>query len=244
MLGELKEFRDLVDLRDEHRSGRGIPEPPTEEELTRCIQVLMSRQCLYPHQQHLARPYTIMATVEYQGFFQKYFAAMGLEFHFDTRSRMVALRFPGADRRRYDWQASRLKRDETLALLALKLAYEEGFRANLMGARGEVEITTNDLVDKLEMIARMPIEEARLNEILNLLKRKGILDLGERDPVERVRPLTILPGIEVAVPESYVQQVSDWVDQLPAVAAASVEPGDGGSAEDGEGDPGNEGAAS
>lgn len=241
MLGELKEFRDLVDLRDDHRRGRGIPEPPTEEELTRCIQVLMSRQCLYPHQHHLARSYAIMATVEYQGFFQKYFAAMGLEFHFDTRSRMVALRFPGVDRRRYDWQASRLKRDETLVLIALKLAYEEGFRANLMGARGEVEITTNDLVDKLEMIGRTAIEETRLNEILALLKRKGVLDLGERDPVERVRPLTILSGIEVAVPESYVQQVSDWVDQLPA--AASTEAVDGDSVEDGEGDPADEGAA-
>ncbi|WP_186002498.1 DUF4194 domain-containing protein [Mycobacterium sp. KBS0706] len=242
MLGELKELRDLVDLQDDHRPGRGMPEPPTEEEVTRCIQVLMSRQCIYPHQHHLARSYNIMATVEYQGFFRKYFSAMGLDFHFDTRSRMVALRFPAVERRRYDWQASRLKRDETLVLLALKLAYEEGFRANIMGARGDVEITTNDLVDKLEMLARVTIEETRLNEILGLLKRKGVLELGERDPVERVRPLTILSGIEVAVPESYVQQISDWVDQLPAAAPDSVEPGDGSEGGDDESDPVNPGA--
>ncbi|MGK9169917.1 DUF4194 domain-containing protein [Inquilinus limosus] len=243
MLGELKEFRDLVERRDDYRPGRGMPEPPTEEEVTRCIQILMSRQCIYPHQHHLARPYNIMATTEYQGFFQKYFAVMGLEFYFDTRSRMVALRFPGVERRRYDWQASRLKRDETLVLLALKLAYEEGFRANIMGARGEVEITTNDLVDKLEMIARVTLEETRLNDILGLLKRKGVLELGERDPVERVCPLTILSGIEVAVPESYVQQISDWVDQLPAAAPDHLEPGDGKEpTDDEESDPVNPGA--
>jgi hypothetical protein len=227
MLAELKEFRDLVDQQDSYRPGRGIPEPPKEEELTRCIQILMSRQCIYPHQHHLARSYQIMAATEYQGFFQKYFAAMGLEFYFDTRSRMVALRFPGADKRRYDWQASRLKKDETLVLLVLKLAYEEGFRTNTMGVRGDVEITSNDVVDKLEMIGRVTIEETRLNEILGLLKRKGVLDLGDRDPVERVRPVTILPGIEVGAPESYIQQVRDWAEQLPAAGPDHAESDEG-----------------
>lgn len=221
MPSELKDLQDLLNKADTYRPGRGIPEPPTEEEVTRCIQVLMSRQCIYPHQQSLVRTYNILACNEYQEFFRRYFSAMGLEFHFDTRSRMVALRFPGADKKRYDWQASRLKKDETLVLYVLKLAYEEGFRANTMGARGEVEITTDDLIDKLDVVASAQIEETRLYAILDLFKRKGVVTLGERDPVERVRPLTILPGIEVACPEASMQAVADWAAQKPQAGTTS-----------------------
>jgi|AGTN01.1.fsa_nt_gi hypothetical protein len=220
MPSELKDLQDLLNKADTYRPGRGIPEPPTEEEVTRCIQVLMSRQCIYPHQQSLARTYNILACHDYQEFFRRYFAVMGLEFHFDTRSRMVALRFPGADKKRYDWQAQKLKKDETLVLYVLKLAYEEGFRANAMGARGEVEITSDDLIDKLDVVAGVQIDETRLNAILDMLKRKGVVTVGERDPIDRVRPLTILPGIEVACPEAYMQAVADWAAGQPQAGAA------------------------
>ncbi len=61
--------------------------------------------------------------------------------------------------------------------------------------------------------------------------------------MERVRSLTILSGIEVAVPESYVQQISDWIDQLPATAPDLVEPGNGSEgADEEESDPVNPGA--
>ncbi|MDR3439732.1 DUF4194 domain-containing protein [Telmatospirillum sp.] len=222
---ELRDLQDLLDKADTYRPGRGIPEPPTEEEVTRCIQVLMSRQCIYPHQNHLARSYNIMACPDYQEFFRRYFSAMGLEFHFDPRSRMIALRVPGIDKKRYDWQASRLKKDETLVLYTIKLAYEEGFRANQMGTRGEVEITTNDLIDKLDVVANVQLEESRMMAILKLLERKGVVHIGELDPIERIRSLTILPGIEVACPEVYMQAVADWAEQQPQIGTApTVEP--------------------
>ncbi|MGE5504318.1 MAG: DUF4194 domain-containing protein [Actinomycetota bacterium] len=222
-MAELKDLQDLLDKADTYRPGRGTPEPPSEEEVTRCIQVLMARQCIYPHQNHLARSYAIMACPDYQEFFRRYFAAMGLEFHFDPRSRMIALRFPGSDRKRYDWQASRLKKDETLVLFTIKLAYEEGFHANRMGTRGEVEITTNDVLDKLDVVAGVQLEEGRMLAILKLLERKGVVQIGELDPVERVRALTILPGIEVACPETHMQAVADWAEQQPQAGAAATE---------------------
>ena len=221
MPSELKDLQDLLNKADNYRPGRGIPEPPDEDEVTRCIQVLMSRQCIYPHQGSLVRVHNILSCHEYQEFFRRYFAVMGLEFHFDTRSRMVALRFPGAEKKRYDWQAQKLKKDETLVLYVLKLAYEEGFRANAMGAGGEVEITTDDLIDKLDVVAGVQIEEGRLNTILEMLRRKGVIDPGQRDLVERVRPLTILPGIEVACPEVYMQTVADWAAAQPQTPVAA-----------------------
>jgi hypothetical protein len=211
----LKDLQDLLDKSDTYRPGRGIPEPPDEEEVARCIQVLMSRQCIYPHQTHLARSYNIMAHHEYQEFFRRYFNAMGLEFHFDPRSRMVALRVYGIEKKRYDWQATRLKKDETLILYALKLAYEEGFRDNRMGPAGDVEISSDELIDSLDTIGRLQIEEARLLQVLKLFERKGVLQIGELDPVERVRLLTLLPGIEVACPEVYMEAVALWAEQQP-----------------------------
>ena len=47
MAHELKDLAELLDKADGHRPGQGVPEPPTEEEVTRCIQVMLSRQCIY-----------------------------------------------------------------------------------------------------------------------------------------------------------------------------------------------------
>lgn len=215
MVHELRDLADLLDKAHDYRPGRGVPEPPTEEEVTRCIQVMLSRQCIYPFQQHLARVYAILRWYGYQEFFRRYFAAMGLELHHDTRSDMIALRFPGGAKRRYDWQASRLKKDETLVLFVLKLAFEEGFKAQAMTTKGAVEVTSDDLLDKLTVVAGVEIEETRLSAILELFKRKGVVSLGERDPVERVRPIVILPGIEIACPEAYVQMIGDWAEERP-----------------------------
>jgi hypothetical protein len=218
MTEELKEFRELVDLADSYRPGRGVPEPPDEETVTRCIQVMLARQCLYAGMHGLGPYYRVLSTPEYQGFFRKYFAAMGLEFHHDTRSGLVALRVAsGAPR--FDAQSQRLRKDETAVLLALRVAYEEAFNAKQFDDLGTVATTTDELYDKLAAIGGIEIPETRLLEILATLKRKGIVEIGERDPVERVRPLTILPGIEVAVPPAYIERVRMAAEAAPPAAA-------------------------
>lgn len=211
----LKEFDALVDMADTYRHGRGIPEPPDEEGITRCIQVMLARQCIYANMRSIAPSYRILATPEYQDFFRKYFSAMGLEFHHDPRSGLVALRVPGAAPR-YDQQSMRLKKDETAVLLALRVAYEEAFRNKQFNDLGTVEATTDDIYDKLTVIGGVEIESARLMDILFFLRKKGIVELGERDPVERVTPLTILPGIEVAVPSTYIECARMAAEAVPS----------------------------
>lgn len=206
---ELKEYRDLVDLREDYRPSQGGVQPPDEEEVTRCIQVMMHRQCIYSHARHYSRVFAILSSAQYQSFFRRYFAAMGYELHHDQRAGMVALK-ASSGTKRVDGQSAKLKKDETLVLLTLRLAYEEGFRNNDMGGRGEIEITTDDLLEKLDVVASTSVAESRLMEILTFFKRKGILEIGERDPVERVRPLTILPGVEIVVSEAYVGQILEW----------------------------------
>lgn len=222
MQHELKEVRDILDKRETWRPGPGVSQPPDEDELIRCVQTLMSRQCLYQREVRYARSFRIIASPAYQDFFRKYFAVMGLELVHDQRAGMIALKVP-AGAKRIDWQASRLKKDETLVLLALRLAYEEGFHDKRMGDDGEVDISTDDLLEKLEVVAGATMEETRLTEILSLLKKHGVLSLGERDPVDRVRPLTILPGIEIVVPQTYAEHIKDWAGEAADGAAASGE---------------------
>src|ERR1700737_3353312 len=95
MTEHLKEFRELEDVADTYRPGRGGPEPPDEDGITRCIQVMLARQCIYANQHGLGPSYRVLSTPQYQSFFRKYFAAMGLEFHHDSRSGLVALKVPG-----------------------------------------------------------------------------------------------------------------------------------------------------
>lgn len=207
MSKHLKEFDQLVGMKDTYRAGRGIPEPPSEVDITRCIQIMLARQCIYPTMHGISAYYNILKTVEYQDFFQKYFAAMGYELVHDTRNGMIALKVePGP---RYDHQASRLKKDETAVLLALRILYEEGFRERKFTASGAIETTTNDVYDRLNVIGGIQLEQTRFIKILEFLKKKGLVVFGDRDPVESVYPLDILPGIELAVPYSYIERVSE-----------------------------------
>lgn len=236
MIEQLKEFTDLVDMADTYRPGLGIPEPPDEEGITRCIQIMMARQCIYEGMYGLGPSYRIVSTPKYQGFFRKYFAAMGLEFIHDIRSGMVALKVLGGVPR-FDHQSGRLKKDETAVLVALRVAYEEGFRNKQFSGLGVVEISTDELYDKLSVIAGVEIEAARLADILGFLKRKGVVELGERDPVDRVTPLTILPGIEIIVPSTYIERVRMAAEAVPpAVPPGLADPaGEGASAQPPEG---------
>jgi hypothetical protein len=112
---------------------------------------------------------------------------------------------------RHDAQGERLRKDETLVLLALRLAYEEGLRDHRVSTDGTVECTTDDIADAIRSAARSePPDEARLIEILRLFARKGALRLGERDRAERVTPLMVMPGITVLSPDAWMDQVRAW----------------------------------
>lgn len=218
---ELKEFTELVDRGERWIEKSGQPKPPTPEEITRTIQVLMAHQVVYPHQNQLKRVYEVLT--HFRPFFEAWFAAMGAELFFDHRSRFFVLR-PIKQQTRHDALSARLPKDTSMVLVALKVAYEDGIKRNDQGERAEINISSDDLVEKLDVIAGSHPEEGRLNEILRFLKRKGIVEVGEVDRIERVRPIAILPAIDLLVPEEYLAQViqsctSDGTVEVDATAA-------------------------
>ncbi len=215
MIEQLKEFRELVERESSQRTSRGQQEEQSEEAITRCIQIMMLRQCIYPGMHAIGPSYRILSKPENQHFFRRYFGAMGLEFHHDTRSGMIALKVPNTGAR-YDYQSGRLCKDETAVLLALRITYEEAFKNKQYSDTGHVETSTNEIYDKLKVIGDIEIDWPRIGAILHFLKRKGVVEIGDKDPVENVTPLTILPGVEVVVPQSYVLRVIETMEAAKA----------------------------
>jgi len=201
----LEPFRAIVD-------GDEPPPPgaraPSEEELTRALQVLLKNQCVYSATPGIGRTYDLAR--HYAPFFQGYFACLGYAFEVSHRDQMVFLKVP-PDGVRHDAQSERLRKDETLVLLALRLAYEEGLRDHRVTTDGVVECTTDDLAESIRTATRNdPPEETRLLEILRLFSRKGALRLGERDKTEKLTPLMVLPGIAVLSPDAWMEHVRAW----------------------------------
>lgn len=201
----LEAFRAIVDGEEPPPPGA---RPPGEDELTRALQVLLKGQIVYSDTPGIGRSYEIAR--HYAPFFSEYFACLGLSFGVSHRDQMVFLGVPD-DAVRHDVQAERLRKDETLVLLALRLAYEEGLRDHRVSADGMVECTTDDVAEAIRSAARSePPDETRLTEILRHFARRGAVRLGERNRAERFTPLTVMPGIAILSADGWMDRLRAW----------------------------------
>lgn len=207
---EVAEFTQIVDGEwPHHVPGRR----PSEDELKRAVQALLTRQCIYASTPGLQRTYEIVRG--YSQFFKNFFGTMGYDLVVSSRDQMVALSVPVGESR-YDTVYERLRKDETMVLLALRLMWGEAIASQDIGDAGVAETTTGELVDRIKNVTQQdPPNEARLNEILRVFSRYGAVRVGERDRAEQVSPLSILPGISVLVPDGYVSELLLWAAQPP-----------------------------
>jgi hypothetical protein len=67
-----------------------------------------------------------------------------------------------------------------------------------------------------------PPDEARLLDILRMFQRQGAVRVGQRDRIEKVSPLTILPGVSVLVPDSYLEDLMLWAASPGGSVAAEA----------------------
>ena len=199
---ELEEVRELLD-------GRRGTAPVEKDDIEIAIQALLTHQIIYPDTSLLRRD-TYDLIRRHSLFFERYFNAMGVALSIDPPTGMVAL---VRGRNRYGWQFNRLKKDETLIMLALRLALDEGLRAGLMDEMGRVETNTDEIFDRIRSLAKVePPGESRLEEILRWLRKRGAVLLHDSDRIERVTPLTVLPGIRVLVDDEFAATVTRWID--------------------------------
>jgi hypothetical protein len=199
---ELDEVRELLEGRRGH--------PPVEKhEIEIAIQALLTHQIVYPDTSLLRRD-TYDLIRRHNTFFERYFNAMGMSLTIEPSTGMIAL-VRGSNR--YGWQFNRLKKDETLTMLALRLALDEGMRAGLMDDTGRVETNTDEIFDRIRTLAKVaPPGESRLEEILKWLRKRGAVMVHDPDRLERVTPVTVLPGIRILVDDEFAASVTKWVE--------------------------------
>lgn len=207
---EIAEFAQIVDGEWPHPvTGK----KPTDAELRGALQVLLTRQCIYSSTPGLRRTYELVR--QYEPFFAKFFGTIGYALVVSARDQMVALQVPLGESR-YDAVYERLRKDETIVLLALRLMWGEAISNQDIGDGGVFESTTAELIERIKTITQQnPPTEARLDEIMRLFVRHGALRTGGKDRFERVSPITILPGIALLVPDAYVSDLALWATQPP-----------------------------
>lgn len=202
---ELKEFAEIVDAEEARRKR----DQTTEGDLQRALQALLLHQCVYSDRPLGGRPYTIIA--RHRDFVEKYVNALDYQLILEQRDGLAAVRPRSVA---YGWKETRFKKDETLVLLVLRYMFEDATRRGEMDETGRIESNTDEIYDAYKTLAgEEPPNETRLHEILTMARRRGLVRLSEPDRQERVAPLTILPGIRVLIPDSYVEAVIDWLER-------------------------------
>ncbi len=206
-----------------------------EEELQTALQAILFHQCLYEDWPH-APSYRLLA--RHMAQVQPILGAFGYRLTHYPVAHMLVLEAQNAV---YGVHMARLRKDETVVLLILRLLYAEGISS--LDDRGRVEITTDDIHDRLKTSGEEPPPMPRLLDILRLFHRKGIVRIGERDLVEQLVVLTIMPGVTRLVPDVYVEAVIQWLEQRELArideeaGEEESEPVQGGPVEDADGAP-------
>jgi hypothetical protein len=199
------ELDDLRDLLDGHRGAT-----VDKSDIEGAIQGLLAHQIVYADTAGFKRDYFELIR-RHAAFFERYFNAMGHRLVIEPAAGMIAL---AAGTTRYGWRMNRLRKDESLVLIALRLSLDEGFRAGRMDESGRVETNTDEIYDQIRTLAGAePPTRGRLEEILKWLRRHGGVILGDRDAVENLVPVTVLPGIRILADDGYIEAVIKWIEQ-------------------------------
>ena len=184
-------------------------------ELQAALQALVFHQCLYEDWPH-APSFRLLTRHMVQ--VQPILAAFGYRVTHHPAERMLVLE---TGRNPYGVNQMRLKKDETIVLLASRLLYAEGLAQ--IDDRARVEITTDDIHDRLRACGEDPPSLPRLIEILKAFQRKGLVRVGETDAAEQMAVVTLMPGIAVLVPEAYVEAVRLWLEHRAAGIEAQAD---------------------
>lgn len=186
-----------------------------EEELQSALQAILFHQCLYEDWPH-APAYRLL--VRHLAHVQPILSAFGYRLSHYPIAHMLALEAQSVV---YGVQMARLKKDETVVLLVLRLLYAEGLSS--LDEQGRVETTTDDIHDRLRTSGEEPPPMPRLMEILRMFHRKGAVRIGVHDAAEQMTVLAIMPGITVLVPDVYVEAVVQWLEQQALAESDSAD---------------------
>ena len=161
----------------ELREVAAILEPGVEEEnLQSALQAILFHQCLYQDWPH-APAYRLLT--RHFAHVKPILAAFGYRLVHHPAAQMLTVEAASVV---YGVQMARMRKDETVVLLVLRLLYAEGISS--LDEQGRVEVTTDYVHDRLRTAGEEPPSIQRLQDILRAFQRKGMVRVGDRDPIE------------------------------------------------------------
>lgn len=197
---------DLDDLEEVLRPSRGVA--PRREEIETAIQALLFHQFIYEDSRGTGNTYDLVR--RHRDFFVRYFSAMGHRLMIEPREGMVGLLAGAAT---YGWRETRLLKDETMVLLALRFVLETGTLQGRLTESGRVEATTDELFDAIRMVSRTePPGEGRMAEMLAEYRRRGLVRVEARDVSEKVTPIVVMPAVRHVCTDEFARHLIAWAN--------------------------------
>lgn len=208
----LDDLDRAVDREIEYRKSAGDTLSREDDDIVvasfqKAARTLLARQALHADD-HLKSSYRLIC--RHEPYFSRLLHGFGYELTIDTHYEYIIVMpggLQGATRR------GRLKKDESLLLLTLRIMWEESSRDGEMDDVGRITVDTDSVLDRLTTLGggEAP-SKGRLKEMLDTWRSNGFLRVGEEDREEEILPITIMPAIRHLVTPDLVKEIELFLD--------------------------------
>jgi hypothetical protein len=168
------------------------------DEVRRAANLLLRRQFLFAGDRGSTHAFEILTGGRFRSYFAALFDALGYEFRRNEAEQWVGL-LPDAT---LDW-FPKMKAEQTIVLLVLALTWQEEVNRGGAGVRAVVTTTLNSLFERYRDVAGRNRKETlttnRLEDALQELGRRSLVDVGDFDPEEQDREVIIRPMVHLLV---------------------------------------------
>lgn len=114
-----------------------------------------------------------------------------------------------------------IKLKHTIILLILRKLYDieasEGRNEN-----GRVSPPSDLILQEYQSLGK-ELNQTEMSEIFDYLKRRGVIEIGSKDPETHLQEITILPTIRNVVTEEYLSTISEYRVTQPDVSSQKDE---------------------
>lgn len=194
----LIELSDVVEARRNTTAGYEVAD------FSAAADRLLVQQCVFRDDWGCQRHYEIV--VRNMDYFTDLMAAVGRTLIIDERERMLTI-VP-----MHPTGRAVLQNDETIMLLVLRSVFERGVSDFGQGDDGEVETTSDDVLDRYEPMSGRPRPAwPRAYEMLRSFDRRRFLRAGEPESGQSTCTVVIRPTIRHLTGEDWMGRLEEWL---------------------------------
>lgn len=197
ILAELSEFEEKV------AASKGLAAAERAvESLRRALNILLDRQFIYNGDRGMAGLYEVLLRTDARQIIEGVLDALGYALVMETTDQWVGV-VPSEEG---EFQGARLRIDETIILLLLGMIWQEGMNTGISEDRATVPTTSEEVFTRhTAILGRERIGRVRFQEILQELRRRALIEIGEEDPETRDVLLRIRSTIRLVSGEAHLQ---------------------------------------